>query len=198
MKKHIALLAMLGCGFAAVSLSPVCAQDEETDTDAPAKTEQAEKKAPKKNAKKAASAVVTAVKKCKKLGGNLNANADVYIYLSSASWCGPCQQEMPAIVEAHKAMKKAGTCDIILVGADHSPDGVKNYLKSHKAKFAAVWGDDKKAAELPGYTKPMGIPNAIFVTRDGKVIKSGHGSLIEQWESVVESAAEKKTDDAAE
>ncbi|MBR4884808.1 MAG: hypothetical protein IKZ33_05790, partial [Lentisphaeria bacterium] len=44
----------------------------------------------------------------KKVKGRLNTKADYYIYLFSASWCGPCCKEMPEIVEHHKKMKQDG------------------------------------------------------------------------------------------
>ena len=56
-----------------------------------------------KKAKQAPSPVVPAVKKMKRVKGNANAKADYYIYLFSASWCGPCCKEMPNIVKSFLA-----------------------------------------------------------------------------------------------
>lgn len=131
--------------------------------------------------KKEGSAVATALKKLKPFNGKPSAKADMYIYLQSASWCGPCQKEMPRIVEEYKEMKKSGKAEIILVCHDKTEADAKAYVKQHKAKFPVVMVQHKDIETLPGFSKPNGIPNAIFVDKDGKVLMQGHGSLIETW-----------------
>lgn len=130
--------------------------------------------------------VMTGFKKLKSFNGKPNAKAKYYFYLCSASWCGPCQREMPELVEAHKKMKKDGRCEIILVGYDKTLDAAKAYLKSHKAKFAGVWGEDKNIKELPGYQPVPGIPYAILVERSGKVQTVNHASMIKDWKSIAD------------
>ena len=69
-----------------------------------------EKKAPKKKKSKkkksdkkaAATPVGKAVGKLKTFNGKPTKKALVYVYLQSASWCGPCNQEMPDVVNAYK------------------------------------------------------------------------------------------------
>lgn len=135
-----------------------------------------------------ANPVMTGFKKLKSFNGKPNAKAKYYFYLCSASWCGPCQKEMPEIVEVHKKMKRDGRCDIILVGYDKTFDAAKAYLKSHKAKFAGVWEQDKNIKELPGYGPVPGIPYAILVESSGKVLMVQHASVIKDWKSVIDRA----------
>ena len=148
-----------------------------------------------------ANPVMTGFKKLKSFNGKPNAKAKYYFYLCSASWCGPCQKEMPELVEAHKKMKKDGRCDIILVGYDKTLDAAKAYLKSHKAKFAGVWGEDKNIKDLPGYQPVPGIPYAILVERSGKVLTVSHASMIKDWKNIIDRAeaeAEQPATDAGE
>lgn len=137
----------------------------------------------KKDAKdsKEGNAVITALKKLKPFNGKPSAKADYYIYLQSASWCGPCNNEMPHVVEAYKEMKKTGRVEIILVSHDKTEGDAKGFLKQYKAKFPAVMVQDKDIEKLPGFSKPNGIPNAIFVDKNGKLITQGHGSLVADW-----------------
>lgn len=137
----------------------------------------------KKDAKdsKDANAVAAALKKLSPFNGKPNAKADYYIYLQSASWCGPCNNEMPGVVEAYKEMKKSGRVELVLVSHDKTEGDAKGFLKQYKAKFPAVMVQDKDIDKLPGFSKPNGIPNAIFVDKTGKVLTQGHGSLIQSW-----------------
>ncbi len=166
------------CAF--LTTAPVCVAQDSTE----ASETTTEKNADKKK-KQPASPVVKAVKKMKKVKGRLNEKADYFIYLFSASWCGPCCKEMPEIVEAHKDMKKDGRVDIILMGKDESPAGVKNFIKEFNMKFYAVMASDKNARKVPGFSDPSGIPNCIVVDRYGRVITSGHpGGIIPNWQAV--------------
>ena len=139
---------------------------------------------PAKKQKQPASPVVKAVKKMKKVKGRLNAKADYYIYLFSASWCGPCCKDMPEIVEQYKDMKKDGRVEIILMGKDETPEGVKAFMKQFDIKFYGVMSSDKNAKKVPGFSDPSGIPNCTVVDRYGRVITSGHpGGIIPNWQS---------------
>lgn len=133
------------------------------------------------DSEKGNNAVAAALKKLKPFNAKPSAKADYYIYLQSASWCGPCNNEMPSVVNAYKDMKKSGRVEIILVSHDKTEGDAKGFLKQYKAKFPAVMVQDSKIDTLPGFTKPNGIPNAIFVDSTGKVIMQGHGSLIQSW-----------------
>lgn len=129
-------------------------------------------------------ATVSAIlkKQVKPFTGRPSKNAKYYVYLQSASWCGPCQQEMPDIVEIYPDMKKAGV-EIILCSWDRNKGAAQGFLKSHKAKFPAVMKE--QAGALPGFQLADGIPFAIIVTEEGKPITSGHGSIVKQWESII-------------
>ena len=161
-------------------LSPISAMAE--DMDGPA--EKTSKKA-KKSAKKAASPVATAVKKVKKVKGRVNDKADYYIYLYSASWCGPCCKEMPEIVELYKDIKKSGKVDIILFCQDKTLPAAKNFVKQFGIKFLTVMGNDDKVSKVPGHAAPGGIPHCIFVDRYGRTVASGHpGNILSRWEAL--------------
>lgn len=171
--KHLRFLCALLLAFAVLSPAPAFA---------------AKKDKASATAMGDANPVMTGFKKLKSFNGKPSPKAKYYFYLCSASWCGPCQKEMPELVEAHKKMKKDGRCEIILVGYDKTLDAAKAYLKSHKAKFAGVWGEDKNIKELPGYQPVQGIPYAILVDRSGKVLTVNHASMIKDWKEIADRA----------
>lgn len=157
------------------------------------------KKKSKKSAdkKSTASAVGKAVGKLKTFNGKPSKKALVYVYLQSASWCGPCNQEMPEVAEIYKEMKKDGRAEIILIGGDQTEDAAKKFLKQYKAKFPGILLGGKNVDALPGFTPARGIPHATMVDAEGKVLADGYPStVLAQWKQAVEtpdaSAAEEK------
>lgn len=171
MKKTIRTACMVALAALICGTVTAPAQDE-----TPAEVESTSTKTSKK---KELPAVAQALKKVKFVHGKANSAAKCYVYLQSASWCGPCRKEMPEIVAEYKKMKKEGV-EIILCGCDKDKRGVKDYVKEFKIPFPATVADDK--LKLPGYTKASGIPHAIFVDKNGKVLASGHGSITMNWQ----------------
>lgn len=171
------------------------AADEQVEETTPKK----KKKAKKKKAKAKAGAVAKALKKVKRVSGRVNQNALVYIYLQSASWCGPCKQAMPGIVEQYKEMRKDGRVEIVLVGHDYTAEGVKEYIEGYKCKMPAVWKDAKNVKKLPGFSEADGIPDAIIVDADGKVLRKGFPSMIiPAWKELADSVEAEKAAAEAE
>ncbi len=154
--------------------------DEET-TDADASEEQSEP---------AESAVVTAFKKFKNIGGRLNQKAEYYIYLYSASTCGHCQRCMPVAIEQYKKMK-ARKVELIVICGDGTEDAAKKYLKSYKMKNPCIMFSALQATGfrgLPGCGMP-GLPAISVVDKDGQMIRNviGAGQVIDtlnEWKSL--------------
>lgn len=184
MKKIVPM--MLAFGLLSSSVSLTCyAQDE------PAASDDKKEKA----LRPGQFPVQKSVAKLRTFNGKPNSKADYYIYLQSASWCGPCQQEMPSIAAEYLKMKKTKRVELILVSADQTKDAATAFVKSHKAKFPVVLGTDKSVEKLVGFTKASGIPSATIVDKEGKVIKSGHGSIVKSWESLIPDLDDKKKED---
>lgn len=176
-----------------VALASLCfcvnAQDKGGAGNTP---KQAAKAAAKKaRAGKSAKAVAKALAEMEVLHAEPDMNAKYFIYLQSASWCGPCRQEMPKIVAAYPEMKKKGV-EIILVGADNTPEAMVKYLESFHAEFGGVHGRDPKVRDLPGFEPAAGIPAANFVDSRGNLIFTGHGSNVLKWESIFGIGKKKK------
>lgn len=117
--------------------------------------------------------------------------AKYYIYLHSASWCGPCKALMPEIVKEYKKMKKKKV-EVILIGHDKTPDAAVAYLEHYEAGFPGVLATSPDAKKLPGITAPNGIPAATIVNEDGKVLYSGHGKGALDWKKICKPEKKKK------
>lgn len=132
------------------------------------------------------SPVAAALDELEPMNAKPNEEAKYYIYLESASWCGPCRAEMPKIVNAYDDMKEHDV-ELVLVGRDATTDAVMDYLQTFEAGFPAVLGSDvdKKKDTLPGFVTAEYVPHAVIVDSKGKLIKEGHGSIILQWRDII-------------
>ena len=186
--KTIALL--VGFLVGAVFCGPVaCGQDAAPDAAVQKakkkggkKREKKEKKAKgEKPAKAELSAVGKALKDVKFVGGKkVDTQATHYIYLVSASWCGPCNAEMPKVVEQYKEMSKCGV-ELILVSGDHNPSQATGFMKKYGADFPCAMGDTERK-KLPGWEDNRSIPFAIIVDAEGNKLTSGNAApVINNW-----------------
>lgn len=118
------------------------------------------------------------------LNATPNYKAKYYIYLQSASWCGPCCEELPKIVKLYPAMKKKKV-ELILVGHDHGNEKVLAFLKSFKAGFPGIYKSAEGVKDLPGLTLTDFVPSAIVVDDKGRVLHKGEGSDVLHWETLI-------------
>ncbi len=125
-------------------------------------------------------AVHAALENIKPLAGDINTKADYYIYLQSASWCGPCVALMPDVVKEYKKFKRKDI-ELILVSADKTEEAAVDYVKKYKAKFPMVMS----STGLVGFAGGGGIPNATIVDADGNLIKKGNGRIILEWKDII-------------
>ena len=116
--------------------------------------------------------------------GKADANAEFYILLYSASWCGPCQREMPHIAELYKdKISKDKRVELVHISCDRDVASAKAWAKQMKVKFPVV--SPKNKAPIPGSQSPRGIPNMRLVDASGKLIFEGHGSNVLKYESLL-------------
>ena len=148
-------------------------------TDAPAPAKKAAKG--KKEATKEPSVVGKALQEMTFLTDKKpNPDAKYYIYLQSASWCGPCNAEMPTVVKQYKTMGKR--VELILVSHDNSADAAINFMKKYGADFPCILANSGESGKLPAFKFAGGIPNASVVKANGKEIINAHaGAVIGDW-----------------
>ncbi len=133
------------------------------------------------------SVVAKALARIDYLKGKPDPNAKYYIYLHSASWCGPCCKEMPGIVDSYRKLKEQGF-EIILFGHDVSEGDVVAFADRFKAEFPVLKDSPELASKVPGYKKVYGIPHIVVVDRNGKEIANMHPARFfpnDQWKNYI-------------
>jgi peroxiredoxin len=80
-----------------------------------------------------------------------------------ATWCAPCVQETPALIELHHDRPDL---EILAVSIDEDADAYTNYLQRHHIDFATVRDPQQTAAKL---YHTDGWPETYIIDRDGVV-----------------------------
>jgi thiol-disulfide isomerase/thioredoxin len=166
MKKSIKLcsvaLMLAGCGVAGMFSASA-------DTPAP------------KAGEAAVSAVGKALEKADFLTKDRpNPKAKYYLFLYSASWCGPCCREMPHVVRTYRKIRQTDDVELVLFSCDKTEEAAKAWAKEERMKFPIV--KPKKGNGIPGYKPGGSIPRLGIVDGTGKIIVTGHpATLLKDW-----------------
>ena len=115
--------------------------------------------------------------------------AKYYMFLASASWCGPCRMVTPRLVKEYPNMMANKDVEVILLSCDHTPEKAIEYLSHYNAPFAAVMYGSPAANALPGCPKDIrGIPHIVVVDANGKMLYRGHGLRFADWKTQIQNA----------
>ncbi len=130
-------------------------------------------------------AAQSAIAKVEPIRGEINKEADYYIYLGSSSTCPPCRALMPKVVKEYSKMKRKNV-ELILVGSDRTEEAAIKYAEDYKVKFPAV--HYMQAGALLGRVQATSLPNVTIVDADGKALASGGGDVILNWKKTIATA----------
>ena len=100
-----------------------------------------------------------------------------------ATWCGPCQIEIPWFKEFEQQYKSKG---FEVLGVSMDEDGwsaVKPYLAEHKLNYRILLGDDTVAQLYGGLDA---LPTTFMIDREGKFAFAPHVGLIGKNEYAAE------------
>jgi thiol-disulfide isomerase/thioredoxin len=88
-----------------------------------------------------------------------------------ATWCGPCRQEIPHLIEIAKEYKSKGVEVIGLTNEDPESDAqvVKDFVKQFKVNYPIGWADMQMQSGL--MNGRAGIPQTLIIGRDGRIIR---------------------------
>jgi thiol-disulfide isomerase/thioredoxin len=108
-----------------------------------------------------------------------------------ATWCGPCRQEIPHLVEIAKEYKSKGVEVIGLTNEDpeiHSQT-VKDFSKEFNINYPIGWADEEMQIGI--MQGRNGIPQTLIIGRDGKVLRHFRGfnrRLVPEMKAAIEEA----------
>lgn len=82
-----------------------------------------------------------------------------------ATWCPPCQQEMPSLEVLEKNLGHKLT--IIALSADDTMDPVIDFIRTHKPSFRVLFDREKQVTKLLGIDK---YPETFLISPDGEFV----------------------------
>lgn len=82
-----------------------------------------------------------------------------------ATWCGPCQLEMPAIQKAYNVHKSEGLI-VLAVNLDEPAKDVQAYIDNLQLNFPVLLDPGDSVSTL---YRVRGYPTSFFVDRGGMV-----------------------------
>lgn len=80
-----------------------------------------------------------------------------------ATWCPPCIEEMPSLVEMQRRMKAKGVT-VLAVSIDVDDDAYHQFVKDHAVDLLTVRDPTQATAKLYG---TMGWPETYIIDRNG-------------------------------
>ncbi|KAI8528274.1 hypothetical protein RHMOL_Rhmol12G0137400 [Rhododendron molle] len=98
----------------------------------------------------------------------------------SASWCGPCRQFTPNLVEVYNELSPKGDFEIVFVSADEDDEAFKGYF-SKMPWLAIPFFDSNTRDRLDELFKVMGIPYLVILDENGKVMTEDGVEFIQEY-----------------
>ena len=97
-----------------------------------------------------------------------------------ATWCTPCREETPHLVELQSKYRDQGL-QVIGVSMDDSPDPVRDFYQQFKMNYPVVMGNAEIGERYGGV---LGLPIAFVLDRNGRIyakhIGATEASVLEQ------------------
>jgi peroxiredoxin len=90
-----------------------------------------------------------------------------------ATWCAPCVEEVPSLVEMQQRMKSKGVT-VLAVSVDVDENNYRRFLRDHSVALLTVRDADQKSNGLYGTSK---FPETYIIDRNGVVRRKFIGAV---------------------
>jgi cytochrome c biogenesis protein CcmG/thiol:disulfide interchange protein DsbE len=90
-----------------------------------------------------------------------------------ATWCPPCIEEMPSLVQMQQKMKGKGV-EVLAISVDADQSAYKDFLKQHNVDLLTVRDADQKSNNLYGTFK---FPETYIIDRQGVLRRKFIGAI---------------------
>jgi cytochrome c biogenesis protein CcmG, thiol:disulfide interchange protein DsbE len=90
-----------------------------------------------------------------------------------ATWCAPCVEEIPSLVEMQRRMQPKGVT-VVAVSVDVDEGAYQQFVKDHKVSLLTVRDPDQKTNHLFGTFK---FPETYIIDRNGVMRRKFIGAV---------------------
>ncbi|KAK8627396.1 hypothetical protein V6N13_135008 [Hibiscus sabdariffa] len=98
----------------------------------------------------------------------------------SASWCDPCLEFIPDLIEAYSRLAPEGGFEVILVSTDDDEESFNDYF-SKLPWLAIPFSDSISRKRVHESFRMMGIPRLVLLDENGKVLTNEGVEMIKEY-----------------
>jgi thiol-disulfide isomerase/thioredoxin len=110
-----------------------------------------------------------------------------------ATWCGPCINQRPTVLEFAEKFKNNNDVEVLLVSVDSSKDKWLAFLEKENKEFGTnLFIENGRRTEFGNSYNIKSIPRYILIGRNGKIINSNIGEPSIAVEKEIERALNEK------
>lgn len=92
-----------------------------------------------------------------------------------ATWCPPCREEVPLLVEAHEKYKKSGFV-VVSVAIDKKQD-IQNFIDSYFINYPVLVNEIDNTHLMAKYGNRIAtLPYSVMIAPDGRIIANKKGA----------------------
>lgn len=102
--------------------------------------------------------------------------AKFYVFYYTASWCGPCHQFTPSLVEFYNGNKN-DNFEIVLITSDRDKDAMEQYAEEMKMPWPQLKLDEAGDFKKEFKHGVTGIPSVIVCDLEGNNLGNFRGNL---------------------
>lgn len=84
-----------------------------------------------------------------------------------ATWCKPCEREMPAMERLYNALPR-DDFEMVAVSIDDSMEDVASFQEGYQLSFPIVLDADKRVNTA---YQTMGVPESLLIDVDGRIVE---------------------------
>ena len=90
-----------------------------------------------------------------------------------ATWCPPCVEEMPSLVDMQRRLKDKGVI-VVAISVDVDGNAYQQFVKNHNVNLLTVRDPDQKSNALYGTSK---FPETYIIDRNGVIRRKFMGAV---------------------
>jgi peroxiredoxin len=90
-----------------------------------------------------------------------------------ATWCGPCQAEIPELVETYAKFKDQGVV-VLGISIDDTAETLRAYAPQKNMTYPVLLMQDEVDE---AYGPILGVPITFFIGRDGRISRKHYGPV---------------------
>ena len=96
---------------------------------------------------------------------------DFFVFYYSASWCGPCVQFTPTLINFYDELKREySNIEFILIPSDRSMEDSVRYHQNSRMPWPMLNHEDRRTPPIVRENATRGIPGLVLVNGKGEVL----------------------------